>query len=182
MFAYRHHVRSGKGCVAATSTRGERCRVCCALALYVLTSVAWPFEPVGASAKIVRRSGCVCSSAKKSSGTCCCAKMSQTASLTAEKCPRPVAVNLLPSPTKSCCGSKASKSSHPPAHVASSWTACDCPSEPGSSLAPVFQPRVGSPAEPFRMPPAPRAQIAAPTLCWIGADLEPPTPPPKIVL
>ena len=182
-------------------TRVERCRVWFAIALYVLTSVVWPFEPVsvsggcGAGTKVGRQSGCRCSAEKKSNGTCCCAKSTKTVSLELPKSVLPKSVGLSgkgccaavtaktsPPKSKSCCGTNAAKTQKQTTPIAYGWSACNCPTEPGSTLAPVFQPRVCSQKEFARMPLALRAAFVAPTLCWIGAELEPPTPPPKIVL
>jgi hypothetical protein len=88
----------------------------------------------------------------------------------------------VPSERKSCCGSVSSKPAKQPAPETFGWNSCDCPTEPGSTLAPVFQPRVCPQTELAWMPLTPRVEFVAPTLSWIGAELEPPTPPPKIVI
>ncbi|MCX7421165.1 MAG: hypothetical protein NT013_16710 [Planctomycetia bacterium] len=187
--------------VPEVTARIERCRVWFAIALYVLTSVVWPFEPVsgsdgcGSGTKIGRRSDCCCSAEKKSNGTCCCAKSTKTVSielprsvlpksdgLSGKRCCAPAAAKASPSESKSCCETKAAKTPKQLEPIAYGWSACDCPTEPGSTLAPVFQPRVCSQTRFAWMPVAQRAALVAPTLCWMGAELEPATPPPKIVL
>ncbi len=201
MFVQRHHYQFTDTRAANTVASVGRCRVWFAIALYVLTSVVWPFEPVsgsagcGAGSKIGRRSGCCCSVEKKSNGTCCCAKSTKTVSLelpksvlpksvglSGKRCCAPVTAKTSPLKNKSCCGTNTAKTQKQTTPETFGWNVCDCPTEPGSTLAPVFQPRVCSQTEFARIPLAPRAEFVAPTLCWIGAELKPPTPPPKIVL
>lgn len=197
MLAHRPHRRFTSARAANTAASVGRCRIWCAIALYVLTSVVWPFEPVSASGtKIGQRSGCRCSAENKSNGTCCCAKSNKTVSpespksveppgmfaVSGKRCCAPVTAKVSPPESKSCCKPSASTTSKQPAPVAFGWNACDCPMEPGSMLAPVFQPRVCPQTELAWMPFASQAEFVAPTFCWIGAELDPPTPPPKIVL
>ncbi len=188
MLAHFSHHRFTNARAAHTAARVGRCRVWCAIVLYVMTSVVWPFETVSASGpKIGQRSGCRCSAKKKSSGTCCCAKPNKIASPKSvepseKRCCAPVMAKVSPPESQSFCGSKVSTPSKHPAPVALGWNACDCPTEPGSTLAPVFQPRVCPQTDLAWMPIASKAEYVAPTRCWIGAELDPPTPPPKIVL
>lgn len=173
---------------------GERCRVWFAIALYVLTSVVWPFESghdCGQGATVGRRSGCCCSAEKRANGSCCCAKPNKAIALsfaaktnnskgaTDKRCCSKGPTKSLPSQNKSCCGNKIAAQND---SATLGWTACDCPSDPGSTLAPAFQPRICPQTEFAWNSPSPHNVFFAPTLIMIGADREPPTPPPKIVL
>lgn len=199
MFVQRQLRHFTKPRSTGLAARIGRCRVWCVIVLYVLTSVVWPFEPVngsgGCGAKVGRESGCCCSPAKRASGNCCCAKTSKTASLesptkvltanvglTGKRCCAPVVSKASPAKSNSCCKTKTAESPKQHASDNFGWNVCDCPSEPASALAPVFQPRVCPQPESAWIPLVTKAEFVAPTLCWIGAEQEPPTPPPKIVL
>lgn len=180
----RHTYSTPLFCRQALSWRSAR--VFCTI-WFTLTSIGFPLSlpSIGKSNCAVNPGQqCRCSLAKRMSGTCCCGRESK------------------PQPVKSCCSAvwSAPKSSPPSAaaccskkltaqsvsakttQVQLSISPCDCGSESPTSISLNQEPRLLATATVTPSPEVAVASVAILVERVESALLQPPVPPPKIVL
>ncbi len=127
---------------------------------------------------------CHCSLAKRMSGTCCCGSETKR-QVTKSCCSVKQSVPKLSEPaTPSCCSSKSTglRLAMSSQKVELSISRCDCGSGSPDGVSLAQEPRLPVTASVLSLPDTTVAFIAIP-IEWVeSAPLQPPVPPPKIVL
>lgn len=159
-----------------------------AVLMYLFTAVTWPIESASTGPNIVGQGGCQsgrcgCSAAKRTSGNCCCSKRANSKTVASQ----PVAAKSCCS-KRACCSGKVNVATTAGATKPQSqgenfgWSPCDCPGSPSSPVTVSFQPRLTPDTVSVFRPLVPQAEYFVLSPRWGGIDLDPPTPPPKVVL
>jgi hypothetical protein len=154
---------------------------------FTLTSISFPFSlspMTGKSCTTNPGQQCRCSLAKRMSETCCCGRESKPERL--KSCcsvSRPTRSQFLIVPTK-CCQEKSTANSQAltTSKVELSVGPCDCGSESPNGVSLVGEPRLAVRSLQLPFPVMTVAVIALPVDRVESAPLQPPVPPPKVVL
>ncbi len=154
---------------------------------FTLTSISFPFSLSQMTGKnCVSNPGqqCRCSLAKRMSETCCCGRESEPELVkTCCSVSRPTQPRFRIASTV-CCQEKSTANSLAPTtpKVELSIGPCDCGSESPNGVSLVREPRLVAKSLQIPFPEVIAAVIALPVERVEGAPLQPPVPPPKVVL
>lgn len=154
---------------------------------FTLTSVGFPAalqQFGGSNCASNPGQNCRCSITKRMSGTCCCSRDSKPQ--TAKSCcsVKRSVPKLTETAAPSCCSlkSKGLRVSATPQKSELSVSRCDCSSDFPESVSLVQEPRLPATVSVISLPKATVAFDALPVEWVESALLQPPVPPPKIVL
>ncbi len=186
MFARFCHDQSATAAAVIPASRFDRRFSWLMITLYVLNSIVFPLGPLSTnntSGAIIPGQQCRCSMAKRVSGSCCCRRESQPQP-SKSCCPVVRSAPKHSQPASACCSKKSATQSPTttPRFVKLSIAPCDCGSESPVGVSLGQEPRL--PAAPVATGLSNLAVvfIALPVDRVESALLQPPVPPPKVVL